>query len=227
MDQDPTTDRVLVVGASGGIGRALAAALAARGARVTRLSRRADGFDITDPQSVARHLDALEGPFDGILIATGGLTPGGAGPEKALTEVSAPAMAAQFALNATGPALVLRHVPRLLPRDRRAWVAALSARVGSIGDNRLGGWYGYRAAKAALNQIVHTAAIELARSHRHAICVALHPGTVRTALTAAYLGRHAAVAPEEAAENLLAVLDGLGPGDSGGFFDWAGKPVAW
>jgi NAD(P)-dependent dehydrogenase (short-subunit alcohol dehydrogenase family) len=227
MKQNQKTQRMLVIGASGGIGRAVALSLEARGAQVTRLSRRADGLDITDEASVAQHLGALEGPFDGIFIATGGLTADGAGPEKALADISAAAMAAQFALNATGPTLVLRHAPRLLRRDRRAWVAALSARVGSIGDNRLGGWYGYRAAKAALNQIVHTAAIELARSHRQAVCVALHPGTVRTALTAAYLGRHPAVAPEAAAENLLAVLDGLGPTNSGGFFDWAGKPVAW
>mgnify|MGYP005840478297 CR=1 FL=1 len=227
MDQVYNTRRALVIGASGGIGQAVATALEARGTDVTRLSRRVDGFDITDEASVAHHLDLLDGSYDAILIATGGLTPAGGAPEKALGQISAPALSAQFALNAIGPALVLKHAPRLLPRDRRAFVAALSARVGSIGDNRLGGWYGYRAAKAALNQIVHTAAIELARSHRQAICVALHPGTVQTALTASYLGRHPAVAPQTAAENLLAVLDGLGPADTGGFFDWAGKRVAW
>lgn len=219
--------RALVIGSSGGIGAALAAALAARGARVTGLSRSGDGFDITDAASVAAHLDALQGPFGLILVATGALAPAGGRPEKALREIDAGTMAAQFALNATGPALVLRHAPRLLARDGRAVVAALSARVGSIGDNRAGGWYGYRAAKAALNQIVRTAAIELARSHPQAACVALHPGTVATPLTRGYLGRHPAVPPEAAAENLLAVLDGLTPADSGGFFDWAGKPVPW
>ncbi|MBC7157310.1 MAG: SDR family NAD(P)-dependent oxidoreductase [Rhodobacteraceae bacterium] len=220
-------ERYLVLGASGGIGGAMTAALRGRGAAVTTLSRRADGLDLTDPDLVDRALDPLAGPFDGILIATGGLEIAGRRPEKALRQIEAAAMAAQFALNATGPALVLRHAPRLLPRDRRAWVAALSARVGSIGDNRAGGWYGYRAAKAALNQIVRCAAIELARTHPRAICVALHPGTVATALTADYRGTRPAHAPETAARNLLAVLDALGPADSGGFRDWQGAPVPW
>jgi len=133
----------------------------------------------------------------------------------------------QFALNAVGPALVLRHASKLMPGDRRAVFAVLSARVGSIGDNRLGGWISYRSAKAAVNQIVHTAAIELSRSHPQSICVALHPGTVETPFTEKYLGRHHAVPPEEAAGNLLNVVDGLTPAESGGFFDWAGKAVPW
>lgn len=227
MKHQDKSSRALVIGASGGIGQAVANLMEARGADVTRLSRSADGFDITNEASVTRHLGALTGSYDAIIIATGGLSPTGAAPEKTLAQISARALAAQFALNAIGPALVLRHASRLLSRDRRAIVAALSARVGSIGDNRLGGWYGYRAAKAALNQIVHTAAIELARSHRQTICVALHPGTVETALTRAYLARHPAVAPQTAAENLLAVLDGLAPADTGGFFDWAGNRIAW
>jgi len=136
-------------------------------------------------------------------------------------------MADQFAVNTIGPALVLRSAHRLLPRDRRGVFAVLSARVGSIGDNRLGGWVSYRAAKAAVNQVVHTAAIELSRTHPHSICVALHPGTVQTRFTEKYLGRHPSVPPEEAAANLLGVLDQLDPAQSGGFFDWAGKPVPW
>ena len=220
-------ERVLVIGASGGIGAAVAAHLAARGAEVTGLSRSRDGLDLTDPAAVDRVLGGVDGPFDGIFIATGGLEIAGHGPEKALRQISAEAFAAQFALNVTGPALILRHAPRLLPRDRRVWVAALSARVGSIGDNGSGGWYGYRAAKAALNQILHTAAIELGRTHRQSICVALHPGTVRTELTADYRGNHPAVAPAESAANLIGVIDGLTPDDSGGFFDWAGTRVPW
>jgi len=133
----------------------------------------------------------------------------------------------QFALNAVGPALVLRHAPDLLPRDKPCVFAVLSARVGSIGDNKIGGWISYRSAKAAVNQIVHTAAIELARSHKHSICVALHPGTVKTPFTEKYLARHPAVEPSEAAQNLLSVIDGLTAEDTGNFFDWAGKPVAW
>ena len=133
----------------------------------------------------------------------------------------------QFRLNSIGPALVLAHAHRLLPRESTSTFAVLSARVGSIGDNRIGGWISYRSAKAAVNQVVHTAAIELARTHKQATIVALHPGTVATPFTEKYLGRHPAVAPAEAAENLLRVLDGLTPAQSGQFFDWAGKEVPW
>ncbi|MGR3698612.1 MAG: SDR family NAD(P)-dependent oxidoreductase [Roseovarius sp.] len=220
-------ENALIIGASGGIGRAVSAALEARGVAVTRLSRSSDGLDVTDEASVAAALGALTGPFDLILVATGALEIGGAAPEKALRQVSAQAMLDQFALNCVGPSLVLKHSVRLLPREGRAVFAALSARVGSIGDNGFGGWYSYRTAKAALNQMIHTGAIELGRSHRAAICVALHPGTVETDFTRKYLGRHPAVPASEAAENLLRVIQGLRPEDSGGFFDWQGKPVPW
>lgn len=220
-------DTALIIGASGGIGQALSAALAARGTAVTGLSRRDHGLDITDPASVDAALAPLSGPFDLIFVATGGLEINGQRPEKSLKEVTAQSLKDQFALNCIGPSLVLKHAPRLLPRDRRAVFAALSARVGSIGDNGYGGWYGYRTAKAALNQMVHTGAIELARSHRAAICVTLHPGTVDTALTARYARGHPTVTPDTAAANLLSVLDGLTPDDTGRFFDWAGTPVPW
>lgn len=219
--------RVLVVGASGGIGAALVRAAAARGDEVVGLSRSGDGLDVTDAGSVARVMGGLQGPFEAVVVATGGLQIGGAGPEKSLRALDPGALAAQFALNATGPALVLREAVRRLPRDRRAVFAALSARVGSIGDNRAGGWYGYRAAKAALNQILRTASVELARSHPQLVVAALHPGTVQTGLTAAYLGRHPAVSPDQAAANLWRVIDGLSPAQSGGFFDWAGLEVPW
>lgn len=219
--------KTLILGASGGIGSALARACRAQGDVVTTLSRREDSFDLTDEIAVKRHLAALDGPFERIVIATGALEIEGAAPEKTIRAVGQRAMLDQFALNAVGPALVLAHAPDLLPRDRRAVLAALSARVGSIGDNRIGGWISYRSAKAALNQIVHTAAIELARTHPQSICVSLHPGTVATPFTEKYLGRHPAVEPEEAAANLLRVMEGLGSEDTGGFFDWAGKPVPW
>lgn len=219
--------QALVIGASGGIGAAICAALKGRGAEVTRLSRREDGLDITDEASVAAQFGALEGTFDLVIVATGALEIGAHGPEKSLRHLSADALIAQFQLNAVGPALILKHALPLLPRDRRAVFCALSARVGSIGDNRAGGWHSYRAAKAALNQLIHTGAIELSRSHKDAICVALHPGTVATPFTEKYLGRHPAVPPSEAAQNILSVLDGLTPGDSGGFYDWAGKVVPW
>lgn len=221
------TGRALVIGASGGIGAALAGALAARGDQVVGLSRSGDGLDVTDEASIAQVMGRLDGVFDTVIVATGALEIGGRGPEKTLKALDAGALAAQFAVNAIGPALVLKHALRLMPRDRAAHCAVLSARVGSIGDNALGGWYGYRAAKAALNQFVHTAAIEVARSHPRAVLVALHPGTVATRFTAAYQAGHPTVAPATAAANLLAVLDGLGPQDSGGFFDWSGARVPW
>jgi NAD(P)-dependent dehydrogenase (short-subunit alcohol dehydrogenase family) len=219
--------RALVIGASGGIGGALAEALAARGAEVIALSRRRDGLDVTDEASVSAALAPLEGPFDLVFVSTGALAAGGAGPEKSLRALEPAAFVEQVRVNALGPVLVLKHALRLLPRERRSVFAALSARVGSIGDNRLGGWYSYRASKAALNQLLRTAAIEIARTHPHAVVVALHPGTVRTRFTEGYLGRHPSVPPEEAARNLLRVTDGLTPAQSGGFFDWSGAEVPW
>ncbi|EYD72182.1 SDR family NAD(P)-dependent oxidoreductase [Limimaricola hongkongensis] len=215
----------LVIGASGGIGAALAAALEARGSAVTRLSRSADGFDVTDPASVETHLGGLGGSFELILVAVGLLAPKGQGPEKSLDAIEAGTMARVMAVNAIGPALILRHVPRLLAAGGRCGV--LSARVGSIGDNGIGGWHSYRASKAALNQIVHGAAIELRRHDKGAVLAALHPGTVETAFTAPYAGRHSMVTAKEAAQNLLRVMGRLGPAQSGGFFDWRGEEVPW
>jgi NAD(P)-dependent dehydrogenase (short-subunit alcohol dehydrogenase family) len=219
--------KALVIGASGGIGQALTDALRARGDEVTGLSRSADGLDVTDEASISAALAPLTAPFQTVIVATGALDIGGAAPEKSLRGVEAPALAAQFALNSIGPVLVLKHALRLLPRDAPARFAVLSARVGSIGDNRLGGWYSYRAAKAALNQLVHTAAIEIARTHPQAVVACLHPGTVATAFTARYLGTHPAVPPQDAAQNLLAVLESLTPAQSGSFFDAQGKVVPW
>lgn len=218
--------RALVVGETGGIGKAVATSLRARGADVTGLSR-ADGLDVTDAASVERALAPLAAPFDLIFVATGALAPPGMGPEKSLRAVDPGQIAAQFALNATGPMLVLKHALRLMPRDGRSVFAALSARVGSIGDNALGGWYSYRASKAALNQMLHTAAIEVARSHRHAVIAALHPGTVDTGFGAEFHKGRETVTPAEAAANLLDVIDRLTPADSGGFFDYAGARIPW
>ena len=215
----------LVIGASGGIGAALSDALAARGVAVTALSRRDDGLDVTDPDSVDRVLGAVKGPFDRIFVVTGILAPPGGAPEKSLEAIDARAMAQVFAVNTIGPALILRHAGRLLARDGKLGV--LTARVGSIGDNRIGGWYSYRAAKAAANQIVHGAAIELGRSHKASVVVALHPGTVATPFTAAYAGRHKTTPAPEAAGNLLDVLDSLTPAQTGGFFDYSGARVEW
>lgn len=217
----------LVIGSSGGIGAALCRELTARGGAVVGLSRSGDGLDLGDAGSVRRVLRNAGGPFDLVMIATGALEIEGAGPEKTVRRLDRDVMLAQFALNAVGPALVLAQMHDLLCRDRRGVCAVLSARVGSIGDNRLGGWISYRAAKAAVNQIVRTASIELGRTHKQAICVALHPGTVQTGLTARYAGGHATVPPRTAAGNLLDVVDGLSRDQNGGFYDWAGKPIPW
>ncbi|MFK7869285.1 MAG: SDR family NAD(P)-dependent oxidoreductase [Roseobacter sp.] len=219
--------KTLILGSSGGIGAAMVRVCRARGDEVTSLSRSQNGFDITDEHSVEAHLGALDGSFDLIFVATGALEIDGAAPEKTIKAVTAKAMMDQFALNAVGPALVARHAARLLPRDRPAAFAVLSARVGSIGDNRIGGWVSYRSAKAAVNQVVRTTSIELRRTHKQSICVALHPGTVATAFTEKYLGRHPAVQADEAAANLLVVLGTLSPEQTGGFYDWAGKEVVW
>ena len=220
-------ERALVVGASGGIGRSLVSALQGRGAQVTGLSRSGDGLDVSDEASIIRVLAAVEGQFDTVIVATGAIEIGAFKPEKSLRALDPAALAAQFALNAVGPALILKHALRLMPKDRPARFAALSARVASIGDNALGGWYSYRAAKAALNQLIHSAAIEVARSHPQCIIALVHPGTVATGFGAAYIGNHPTVTPEVAAANVLAVLGGLTQPDTGGFFDWAGKRISW
>ncbi|WP_343211915.1 SDR family NAD(P)-dependent oxidoreductase (plasmid) [Aliisedimentitalea scapharcae] len=217
--------RALVVGASGGIGQALAKELVFRGYRVACLSRSQDGLDIACETNVSEKLGRLQAKFDLIVVATGVLS-SKRGPEKSLLALSADEMANLFAVNTIGPALVLKHAKRLLPKDRRAVFAVLSARVGSIGDNRLGGWYSYRASKTALNQIIRTASIELKRTHKHLVCAALHPGTVATEFTQNY-SRHKTVPPQQAASNLLNVIDTLTPDNSGQFFDWAGKEIQW
>jgi NAD(P)-dependent dehydrogenase (short-subunit alcohol dehydrogenase family) len=220
-------ERALVVGASGGIGQALAQALTSRGAAVTGLSRSGDGLDLRDPLSIERVLGGLEGPFDTMLLATGILAPAGGAPEKSLAALDGASLREVMEVNAIGPALVLRHVPRLLPRKGRSVLGLLSARVGSIGDNHLGGWHSYRASKAALNQILRGAAIELGRSHREAVVAALHPGTVDTAFTAAYAPPYEKLPPAESARRLLAVLDRLSPAETGRFWDHEGREVPW
>lgn len=220
---------IVVIGGSGGIGRALATALEADCATVHRLSRRTGDLDLTDEASIAAAAAAL--PFaeiDMLFVATGMLHEGDHQPERALRQLDADRLLASFAVNAVGPALVLKHFAPRLRRDRRSVVACLSARVGSIADNRLGGWYGYRASKAALNQLVRTAAIELSRTRPQSVVVALHPGTVDTAMSRPFQANvpgDRLLSPEASAIGLLALLDRLGPEDSGGFFDWKGEAV--
>ncbi|MEL6550079.1 MAG: SDR family NAD(P)-dependent oxidoreductase [Pseudomonadota bacterium] len=218
-------EKALVLGASGGIGKALSAELEGRGLRVTRLSRSEDGFDVTNPDAVDAALSGL-GAFDIVMVATGKLDGAGQGPEKSLKALTADAMEDQFRTNTIGPALILRHLPQLLPREGAAFCGVLSARVGSIGDNKLGGWYSYRAAKAALNQIIHGAAVELGRSHKEARLLALHPGTVATSFTEGFSG-HDKLSPDESARHLVDVLLKRTPAESGTFYDWKGEAVPW
>jgi NAD(P)-dependent dehydrogenase (short-subunit alcohol dehydrogenase family) len=222
--------RALILGASGGIGKALAAQLAEDAAceKLVRLSRRDDDFDVTDEGSVQRGAEALRGQdFDFIICATGALVIGDVGPEKSIRQISQDAMMAQFSVNAVGPALLLKHFVPLLAKRRRSIFAFLSARVGSIEDNRLGGWISYRSSKAALNQIVRTAAIEVARTHPASTIVAMHPGTVVTGLSDPFSSGHPRMAPDEAAVKMLRTLDGLQPGDTGKFFAYDGTAIPW
>lgn len=216
--------KTVIIGASGGIGGALAEALREEDAAVQCFSR--PELDITDEASIAQAA-ARAGSPELVVVATGLLHDGARDPEKALRDLDAEWLARQYAVNAIGPALVAKHFLPIMPLAGRSVLAILSARVGSISDNRLGGWYGYRASKAALNQLVRTLAIEDKRRNERGIVVALHPGTVDTKLSKPFQqsGRDL-FAPGRAAVQLLDVIDGLKPHDSGKLFAWDGTEIA-
>lgn len=221
----------VIIGATGGIGGALSDAIEEEGqfARVWRLSRR-DGLDLTDEASIAEAAARVAaGPAPSlVIVATGLLHEGDQGPEKALKELDADWLARTYAVNAIGPALVAKHFVPLFPRTGTPIFAALSARVGSIGDNALGGWHGYRASKAALNMFLRNIAIEARRKYDRTIVVGLHPGTVDTGLSKPFQGNVAPgklFAADRAAVQLLDVLEGLKPHDSGKVFAWDGAEV--
>ena len=236
----------VVIGASGGIGRALVSALRsdAKYGHVVGLSRRrpidliddagqtwirADILETRSLLAAARRVTSLGTPTR-VIVATGALHGPNLSPEKSLRALNAEMLAEVFAINAIGPALVAQHFLPAMPRDRATVFAALSARVGSIADNATGGWYSYRAAKSALNMIIHTAAIEHARSHPLGVCVAIHPGTVATSLSRPFIGQTPPprlFTPQTAAGHILNVLDGLGPEASGGFYAWDGAAIPW
>lgn len=223
----------VVLGAGGAIGCAIYRALldSNRFGSVVAFSRSSSPpIDLLDEVSLERAgaFAAAKGEIRLVIDATGFLHDEGQGPEKSWRQIDAAKLARAFALNAIGPAMIMKYFLPLFPRNGKAVFATLSARVGSIQDNRLGGWYSYRASKAALNQLVRTAAVELARSCPAAICVALHPGTVATPLSAPFSKAGLPIqTPSIAAARLLAVIDGLDPDQTGGFFDHHGVAIPW
>jgi NAD(P)-dependent dehydrogenase (short-subunit alcohol dehydrogenase family) len=230
-----------VFGASGGIGRALCEALAADGCeRIYAGSRSGEGpdgaamhpfaFDLADEASIAAAAEAMRAqPPEWVIVATGILTlPDGTGPERTYKRLDPATMAEVFALNTIGPALIAKHMLALMPRAKPFVFAALSARVGSISDNRLGGWHSYRASKAALNMLLRNFALEAARTHPEGVVVGLHPGTVDSALSQPFqtnLADGQLTTPAQAAANLLGVLASLGPEHSGRVFDFRGEEI--
>jgi NAD(P)-dependent dehydrogenase (short-subunit alcohol dehydrogenase family) len=230
--------RCAVFGASGGIGSAFVGALCGMEemSEVLAFSRREPdplppkanwrSVDITREDDIAAAAQA-SGELDLVIVATGMLHGEGVKPEKDWRDIDPAALARLMAVNAIGPALVLKHFAPRLPRERPALIGVLSARVGSIGDNRLGGWIGYRASKAALNQIIRTFSIELARKRKQAVLCGLHPGTVATGLSAPFRasGADGVLSPDESAARLLSVMSRLSTADSGKVFDWKGERV--
>jgi NAD(P)-dependent dehydrogenase (short-subunit alcohol dehydrogenase family) len=227
--------RALVFGASGGVGAAFVELLGAhpRVAAVHAAARAAAApwsFSLDDEASIAAVAAAAAGggPLDLVIVATGMLHGEGLQPEKTWRSLDAAALARAFAVNTTGPALIAKHTLGLLRRDAKSVFACLSARVGSIEDNRLGGWHAYRASKAALNMLVRNFAIELRQRNPRALCVALHPGTVDTRLSQPFqsgVDPAKLFTPERSAGALLGVLDRLTPADSGRLWAWDGQAI--
>jgi len=249
-----TPAHALVTGASSGIGLAMVDALLEKPgvARVFAVSRRAQESDalaglqsrhgarlqaISADLATDAGLDAIvagvraHGADLHLLVNCAGLLHGdGLRPEKSLATLDRDALERSFALNAFAPVLLVRALLPTLGPDAPRVVASLSARVGSIGDNRLGGWYAYRAAKAAQNQLLRTLAIEWQRTHPQSTCVLLHPGTVDTPLSRPFQARVAPEAlfePARAARQLLDIIAGLTPADSGRFIAWDGSTIPW
>lgn len=224
----PTGFNAVVIGASGGIGSAIFDRLEAHPdiGSLTGLSRSESGFDLLDESTILAGAEAICGkPIHLLICATGILTVGDRGPEKSLREIDPNIMLTQFRVNAVGPALVAKYFLPLLDKQARSVALFLSARVGSIGDNRLGGWISYRSAKAALNQIVKTASIEVSRTHPQSVIAALHPGTVRTLLSNPYSGKHPTVSADEAAASILKTVDGLT--ETGRYIAYDGSNIEW
>lgn len=224
--------RAVVIG-GGGIGAAVAATLKSSPhvADALTLSRRADAdhtLDVADEDSICAAAAVIDGPLDIVFVATGMLHDDQISPEKALSALTPEAMMRIFQVNAVGPALVAKHFLPLLAKDRKSVFAALSARVGSISDNHLGGWHSYRASKAALNMLIRTMSVELARRNPKALIVGVHPGTVDTGLSQPFqraVPDGKLFTPDKSARAMLSVLDGLAANDSGRQFAWDGARI--
>jgi len=228
----PLGFKALVLGSGGALGEAFVDYLKRRGdcGEVIAVSRSTeDGFDLREPPSIAHLGNALKdrGPFHLIVDATGALTIDGVGPEKSLARLDAEALHKSFAINAIGPALVLRYLSPLLASGDAVY-AKLSARVGSISDNQKGGWYGYRASKAALNMLLHTASIELQRKNPRLRVVALQPGTVRSRLSAPFqAGVPKLLEPSESVAGMMKAMMALAPKSGAHFIDYQGQEIHW
>lgn len=224
--------QALVIGASGAIGSAFISQLRLdpRCGRVWGIGRNSQpAIDFNDEATVLRAAAEMRahGPLQLILLATGSLHGPHGMPEKRLAQLNYAQMEANFRVNTMGPALAMAHFAPLLDRHNRSILGVVSAKVGSIGDNGLGGWYSYRASKAALNMFLKTTAIEVARSHPLAVLAALHPGTVNSALSAPFRGAEIGRPPAQAAAELLSVLNGLEPEHTGAFWSYNGQPLPW
>jgi len=189
-------------------------------------------LDLEDEATIARaaELAAVDGrTLDLVIVAAGILHDGDAlRPEKTWRAIDGAALERLYRINTVGPALVAKHFLPLLARERKSVFAALSARVGSISDNELGGWHAYRASKAALNMLIKTFSIELARRNPRAVCVGLHPGTVDTRLSAPFkanVPEGKLFTPDHSASRLVEVLDRLDASDSGKVFAWDGQLI--
>ena len=225
----PEGYRALVIGASGSIGQAFVQALRAdpRCSDVQAIRRGEPmEWDLAEEASLTALTLQVQGPLHLVVDATGALNIDGHGPEKRLQELDAQRLLRNLQVNAVGPALLVRYLSPLLARGERVIWAKLSARVGSIEDNHKGGWYGYRAAKAALNQLLQTAAIEISRQRPLAVVAALQPGTVRSSLSAPFVGSDA-LAPEVSVQGLLQALDAVPATGRAVFLDHRGQPIAW
>jgi NAD(P)-dependent dehydrogenase (short-subunit alcohol dehydrogenase family) len=232
MNSLPVGYKAIVLGATGAIGGAFVKALQRKPecAEVIGLGRQSDPpFDLANEDSIAEcaRILAPRGPFALIIDATGALTIDGVGPEKRLRDLDAARLSRTFLVNAIGPALLLKHFIALLPSKSRGIFATLSARVGSITDNRKGGWYGYRASKAALNMLLRTAAIEACRQRPEAVFAALQPGTVRSPLSAPFLAGAEAMDPDVSATLLLVALDATPASGEAVFIDYRGRSIEW